>query len=461
MILADIAKVLRDSDVPVIINASLDILERTGVQVENDQLLEMLGDNGAIIDKYGKRARFPKPMTEQMLASSKRMPRESIRPSFSAFASVYQGLFLDPRDGEYKEWNRERILIYAALARALPNVESIYMLGYPVAGSDVSRQPLLEKWFCWKYGIDAGGAIWTTGLCPRIYEMWRIYADWRKRDIGSVFNGAVYLISPLRFAKEEAAQFVYFYNKGLRVNVGWMGALGATVPVTPDGALALQFAEAIFVNLLNRVCFHDQTLNFHCSLSVMDMRTGCFQFGRPEQVALNIAGAQIAQYLGAPYRGHEGLTGAKLPGYESAAQKVYSALFGAMAYGSGCIEAGLLSVDEVFSPIQMILDDEMTGTIKKVLADIPVSGETLAVGVVDGVSPGGTFLDHEHTYAHFKNSLWFPSLWTGESFGVWRRGGKKNEIDRALEKYESLASKEIAPEMPDDVEQELLKVIGY
>ena len=460
MILTDIAKVIRDEDIPMILNAAMEILERTGVQVENHELLRVFADNGALVDIKNQRVRFPQKMVENVIESSQKVPWDVIRPNVTAFAGVYQGYFLDPTDGQYKVWTQERLLQYANLAQTLPNINSISILGYPAASLNDARQPLLEKWFCWKYGIGGGSAIWTTELCPLIHEMWEIYADWQKKDIRLLFNGTVYLISPLRFAKEEAAQFVYFYKKGIRVHVGCLGTLGVTAPVTMDGALALSFAEGLFINLLNRICFNDNVLRFGCSISVMDMRTGHFQYGRPEQAALNIAGAQVAKAIDAAFDGHMGLSDAKAPGYESAGQKVYSALAGAMAYGRGIIEAGLLSVDEVFSPIQMILDDEMTGAVQKMLADIPVSPESLAVGVVDEVSPGGTFIDHEHTLINFKNSLWFPSLWSRESYSAWKNGGaEKNEINRAAEKYEALNAQKIAPIMPEDVEQKLLKVI--
>ena len=89
MILADIAKVIRDEDIPLIINASLDILEQTGVQVENDELLGIFSDNGAIIDHNIQRARFPKKMVEQALESSEKKCWHPLRPSVTASVGIY------------------------------------------------------------------------------------------------------------------------------------------------------------------------------------------------------------------------------------------------------------------------------------------------------------------------------------------------------------------------------------
>ena len=459
MILSGIAKVLSDDGVDKVIDAAVTILEKTGVQVENNKLLDILSSNGAVVDKNAQRARFPRKITEEFLNSSEKTYRSEIRPSITAHVGIYHGYYLDPIDEKHKPWTQENLLQYVSVASQLPHIDSVSLLGYPAAQMGDTRQPLFEKLFSWKYGIHGGQSIWVTGLCPAIYDMWQIYANWQKKDIGSLFNGTVYIISPLRFGKEEAEHFVYFYEKGLRVYIGWMGTLGTTLPVTLDGALALNLAEGLFVNMFNRFCFGDKKLDLHTAIAVTDMRTCAFQYGRPEQVILNTAGAQIAERLGASYNGHTGLSDAKLPGYESAGQKVYSALSGAMAYGSGDIAAGLLSVDEVYSPVQMILDDEMTGTIKETLKDIPVSKETLAIDEIDEVSPGGMYMNHEHTSEYLRDALWFPGLWSKESYGVWREEGEINAACRALEKFRALKENIIESVMPENVERELFSII--
>ena len=460
MIIPGIAKVMNDNDVDAVIDAAISILEKTGVQVENSFLLDILSSNGAVVDKNNQRARFPRKVTENMLETSEKFSKPAdIHPSITSHVGIYHGYYLDPLDDQNKPWTQERLLQYVSIANQLPHIDSVSLLGYPAVQTGDIRQPLFEKWFSWKYGIHGGQSIWVTDLCPAIHEIWQIYADWQKKDIKTLFNGTVYIISPLRFGKEEAEHFVYFYEKGLRVYIGWMGTLGTTLPVTLDGALALNLAEGLFVNMFNRFCYGVKKLELHTAIAVTDMRTCVFQYGRPEQTLLNTAGAQIAERLGASYNGHTGLSDAKEPGYESAGQKVYSALSGALTYGSGDIAAGLLSVDEVYSPVQMILDDEMTGAIKQTLKNISVSRETLAIEEIDEVGPGGMFMNHEHTAEHFRDVLWLPQLWSRESFGIWREEGNKNAINRALEKYRALLENIVEPVMPEKVERELLKVI--
>lgn len=453
------AKALRDEDLPRILDGALSILADTGVSVEHPQILARLAEHGATIDGAAMRARIPRRAMETMLEEAKGIDYTNMPVTLKVFAGVYQGWYLDP-DGEFLPWTHERVLDYAKLAQSLPHVENMFMLGYPVAGVAGKLRPLHEKVHCWRYGIDGGKSIWETELCGPIHEMWRIYADARGEPAAKLFNGTVYLISPLRLAREEAAQFWYFQERGLRVTVGQLGSLGATTPVTLAGALALHLAEGLFINFLNRVFFGDRELRLYNSVSAVDMSTGIFQYGRPEQVLLNAAGAQMAAHLGAHFEGHGGLSDAKTPGYQSAAQKAVSALGGALAYGSGILEAGLLGVDEINSPIQMILDDELAGAIKKTFAPIPVDTESLALGVIDAVGPGGAFLECDHTFEHFREALWFPDLWSKESYALWKNGGGRTEIDLAREKYRAImATAELTERLPGDALRALEGVV--
>jgi trimethylamine--corrinoid protein Co-methyltransferase len=453
--------VLDDRETGHVIEAALAILERTGVRVENAAILERLAERGAAVDPASRTARFPIGVMSDFLAASRRHEQPESPVEFSGCAEIYEGRYLDPEDGAYRPWTEQTLLDYARLARALPSVGEASMLGLPLDGWPRALQPLTEKLFAWKWGIRGGSAIWDTALCPRIHRMWCARADHLGRDVREVFEGTVYLISPLRFAAEEAAQYAWFAARGLEVGVGCLGSLGGTSPVTPAGALALQTAEGLFLNFLRRAYHGHLDLRLGTSLSVVDMRTGCFQYGRPEQTLLNVAGAAIARRLGAHYGGHGGLSDAKEPGFEAAAQKIASAVFLAQATGRGNIACGLLAVDEVFSPEQLVLDAEALSWLQRLAEGIVVDPDALAVEAVAEAGSGGTFLDTDHTARHFARSLWSPELFSRESFARWSAGGRRREREHARDRARDLlaAAPPVEPQIPARLEDELRRII--
>lgn len=194
----------------------------------------------------------------------------------------------------------------------------------------------------------------------------------------------------------------------------------------------------------------------------MDMSTCAQQYGRPEKSISNLACTQIARYIGAEFTGHCGLTDAKTPGFEAAAQKLISALFNVTACGAGYIAAGLLGVDEILSPVQMILEDEMLSALNYITRGLETDGDTLALGAVEETGPGGSFIAADHTAMNFREHVWMPVLWSKEMFNIWNKGGRKTDADKAAEKYMSIISddKPLERHISEATEKELMKIIG-
>ena len=455
-------KVLEEDEIKSILEAAFKILEKTGFVVENDEILEKLREYGGQVTLEEQKVRFSRTFIEDFMNGLQKKEWKAKPIKISAAVEIHNGYYLDPVDDCFKEWTKERFLDYVKVAKNLKNIDSVYMLGCPLKEVDPKLRPLYEKLYCWKYGVVGGEALWDTKLCPKIYEMWQVYASETGRDVKELYNGKVYLIPPLRFGKEEAKQFMYFHKKGLYTEVGTMGSLGGTVPVTLAGGLALQLAEGLFISILRSVFGGSMRFEVFNVLTALDMSTGASQFGRPERNILNVAGAQIARYVGADFFGHCGLSDAKVPGNEAAFQKVSSVIFNALACGKANLVAGLLGVDEVFSPVQMILEDEMIDALNWTFKGFEVNEQTLALEVIDEQGPGGSFLGTDHTLENFRQALWQPSLSSKEMYKLWKDRGMKTEVIKAKEKFLDIlqSGKELEPQISERAERELLKIIS-
>jgi trimethylamine:corrinoid methyltransferase-like protein len=165
-----------------------------------------------------------------------------------------------------------------------------------------------------------------------------------------------YMISPLRLARQECEQLLFFSERGLRMSIGHLPSQGKSAPITLAGSITLALAEQIFLFLLQRAFREDAVFAIGGDVMTMDMRKAASCYGRPEQQRINVAFADLARFYGCLCYGHTGLSDAKLPSFEAGVQKSVGALITALAVGRGTIEAGLLSTDEICSPIQMILD---------------------------------------------------------------------------------------------------------
>ncbi len=321
-------------------------------------------------------------------------------------------------------------------------------------------EPLYERYYAWKYGASDHGSIHLDELCPYVLELCEIAAQHTGRPLAEVFKGTVYLIPALKLGRHEAYQVQYFRQRGLRVHIGDMYAMGGSAPVTLAGAVALNVAEQLALRILDGALFGDRRLHLGCSISVMDMRTAIYPYGRPEMGLTNLMTAQMARFYGASFSGHAGLSDAKLPSVEAGAQKALTAIPTLMAGGSFWMDAGLLSTDEVCSPIQMVLDNEFLGALKQFTCDFDITDESIGFDTIREAGPGGGYIDKPHTARHFRKEHWRPSIWTRHMLTPWLDGDRRIDADRARDKVLEVAAQPSEPShMSEALERDLRALI--
>ncbi len=425
-------EVLSIAEVELIHQSALRILEEMGMEIQNQRLLADLAEFGLRVDYDLERVRFPRASVEKYLAEAPKYDWDTHRPTVSASAGLYHGLFHDPRTGALLPWTEERLVYYFALARRLEHIGTVSMLGcrLPVPAP---LEPLYERYYCWKHGAREGSSIYLDETCPYLYELYQIRADAQNLPIDQVFEGTVYLVPAMKLGRHEAYQLQYFRERGLRVGIGDMYPMGGAAPVTLAGAVTLNWAERLALQIVNFAWFGAREFHLGVSISPMDLRTMIYPFGRPEMAFANIVSAQIARHFGASFSGHAGLTDAKLPSVESGAQKAMSAAVTLLAGGSTWIDAGLLAMDEVYSPIQMVLDNELLSALKHFTTGFEVSDASIGLETIFEAGPGGGYLDKLHTVQFMRKERWQPKIWSRTMLGPWLAGGSKLDVDLARE----------------------------
>jgi trimethylamine---corrinoid protein Co-methyltransferase len=451
-------------DVGAIHEGALTILERMGMEIQNRELLLALGEHGAQVNLEAERVTFPRALVERFIEDAPKHDWEHAQSRVLGSAGVYEGLYHDPISGELIPWTEQRLALYVALAGKLQWVAGASMLGSRLAAPG-PLEPLYERLHCWKYGAADSGTILTDEICPHLLELYEVAAAERGLPLSEVFHGTVYLIPALKLGRHEAYQVAYFRERGLSVRIGHsMPTLGATAPVTLAGGVTLNLAEHLALSMLNWMWFGRRQLHLGCSLAPMDMRTAIRPFGRPEMAIANLMTAQLARTYGVSFSGHAGLSDAKLPSVEAGAQKALSAVTTLLAGGNLWMDVGLLSTDEVCSPIQMVLDNELLGALGRFTREIRVDEETIGLETILRVGPGGHYLDRMHTARHFREEVWSPGIWSRQMLRSWLAGDRLLDADEArevvLQVQSEVAREPLGRHITEASENEILRVIA-
>jgi len=453
-------EVMTHSEMEMIHQGVMRILGEMGMEIQNQKLLAVCAEYGCSVDFDRQRVRFPVAIVEQFLERVDKVNWDKVRPEISATAGVYHSFYHEPNTQRLLPWNEEFLINYFKLARSLPNVGSADMLGcrLPVPSP---LEPLYERYYCWKYGAQAGGSIYIDGICPYLLDIYQAYADSLRQPLPDTFHATVYLIPAMKLGIHEAYQVQYFWERDLRVGIGDMFAMGATVPVTVAGAVTLNVAERIALGILNAALYGQYQFHLGVSIAPMDMRTMIYPFGRPESIIANLMTAQLSRYYQVSYSGHAGLTSAKLPSVEAGCQKASSAIATLMVGGNLWMDAGLLAMDEVVSPIQMVLDNEYLGFLKRFCKEYAIDQDSLAIETILAVGPGGTYIDKSHTARFFRNEIWEPSIWSRGMLNAWKDSGMQLDIDKARAIVIDNQSKtDPYPGIDNTLEKEILAIIG-
>lgn len=455
-----LANFLNKSEEDLIHLTMLKILDEVGVIVEDDEIIDRLGEFGARVDRNLGKVSFSPQFVEQFIAESEKFDWKSIRPGVSGHAGVYFGYYLDPETDDFKPWTVRDLLRYMKVAYYLPNTSGSISYAFPIdAVPDEALVPFFH-YLSLKFVGRSAASLNNIRWCPIVLEMCGEFSGETGVPIGQVFCGHVHLISPLRFGHEEAKIFKFFAKFGIKVGVGNMSSAGGTAPVTLAGAISIHLAQAMFINILNRAYFGDKKLYIGCSISPLDMSTGMYPYGRPEKEICNVITAQMARRYGAYYGGHTGHSDAKRPSVESGFQKALNSIPTLMVCGRASINCGLLSVDEVFSPIQMVIDDEIVSALNRFINGFEINEETLAFDAIKRVGAGGCFIDDEHTARFHRSEIWQPRIFTRDMLRPWREKGAKIDIEVAKEIWGDIMRREpLPPRISQSLEKKLLEIV--
>jgi trimethylamine--corrinoid protein Co-methyltransferase len=475
-------KALDGDEIKKIHSAMVSILSRTGLAVEHAQIREAYASYGARVDHQAGRVWFPEAVITRFLDETEptdtasTTPTDRVHPkgttgvdecyrplcpgqgpSLSTRSGVSFDLYLEPGTNQVMPFTEATLGGYIKLARVLDNGILVRLETLPV-GEGRPTQPLEARIFAWKHGALESGGVQMTELCPYLLEMYEIKADALGVSTSEVFCGSVYIISPLRIPSDVGDQIMYFHERGLRVRIGNMFTMGGTGPVTLAGCLALNLAERVAIGILDRVLFGARQWVIFGEVAPLDMRTLTMPHGRPEVLLFNLATIQLAQHYGVPAHTYGGYTDARLPSVEAGMQKVFTALPCILAGGCN-LDAGKLG-GSLCSPIQMILDSELISALWRTLQGFDVTDETLALGVMDEVGPGGSFLATEHTVRHMRSELWHPNIWVSDAYQAHVGQDMKSDAERALEVWHSLMSEsDPEPGISEETERRLQRVV--
>lgn len=269
---------------------------------------------------------------------------------------------------------------------------------------------------------------------------------------------AIYVVSPLTLGG-DSFEIARAGRKQLEsVWVSDMMSVGATGPIRMADALALAAAEVIGGAIVAREVT-GLRVEWSIRICPFDLRAMALSLGSPEELILQWAFEEVnAFYHGRPAGPPNGSlhSQAKVPDAQSSAERMTimltAALFGTRVFVGG----GRLSLDEVFSPEQLVIDCEMRDHVQALIAGIDgdcdpgAAVAEVAAGLKDG------FLGLDSTVRSYRSVYWRPHLFERRTLGEWLAAGSPDFRRSAREMVRELGRRhdyELEPDLRGELDR--------
>ena len=459
--------VLSEDQCQQINSSALEVLERTGVEVLSEKARHLFSKNGCWVED--KRVRFPAGLVEWAIHTAPSRvvlaDREGKRKLFLEGSNSYYGpctgntFYIDPITGERRTVLKNDKAVAARLCDALPNIDFVMDFGSP---SDV--EPKMAD----VYSFEALLLNTTKPIVHWGYNVtqYKTMVDMCVEVAGSLEklqrNPFIALCSDSGkswgiHSEEGMAKVMWAAEKGLPQIYAPFVVSKTSSPATLAGILVQALSES-FVGLVAAQLVRKGTPFILGGIqAIMDRKSGILSYGSAEFQLLQAAMGKLGQYLKIPILGTAGCTDSKTMdpqlAIEAALSLVTAGLMGAnLVRGVGAIENG-----ETGSLYQLVLCDEVISYTKRIMRGIEVNDDTLAVGVINHVGPGGHFLGEEHTLEYFKKEFWFPTLMDRTRYDEWKANGALSMGSRVKTKTQRLLKehqpKALSPEVVKKISQ--------
>jgi trimethylamine--corrinoid protein Co-methyltransferase len=459
--------ILSDEEIHDIHAATLEVLERTGVIIREENALKLLEQAGAVVDHNTKLVKIPEHLIEEAVAKAPksfiwhaRNPKNNIKVGGepTKFGPASGGVnIIDLETGECRSPTEKDTEQQVRLIDALDNIS----INYPPASiSDVSADA--SDVYC--LAITAKNTskciLGETYDKKTAHDSIRIAAalvggeeELRKRP---TIAGYVDPISPLVFEKGMTEALIEYASYGQIIFMTAMTLAGGTGPATLAGLLVQQNAEILSGLLIAHLVNPHAPVVYGNVSCPMDMRTGDSATGAPEVGLLGAGFVQLAKHYGLPCSAGAQCT-ARVPDAQASYEKMMSVMMAVMA-GADFVDlfAGTIESFRTSSYEQLVIDNELAGMALRCAEGIEVNAETLATEVIDRVGPGGNYLADKHTSKSFRQEHYFSNLGDKRTRADWEKSGGKDireqARDRAREILKNHEPEPIDPAIWQEVE---------
>lgn len=415
-------------------NASLEVLERTGVKIFEDTALKILAEGGAYVDFENKIARIPAHMVKVAIQSAP--SRISIanpsgkRTIFLERNRVYYGTGTDlpsHMDPYTKEIRPTRLKDIENIAKVVEKADNFAYVSNQGLAEDVPQHLhdmvtlKVMRDYCSKPNLvtatDRDNLMALIDMCA---EMAGGYEELKRNPTIMLYNEPV---SPLMNSEEAIQKLMLCAEYGIPTTYAAGGVSGGTSPVTLSGSIISSNAECLAGLVLHQLVSKGAPFIYGYVFGAMDMMTTMNVYGGPELGMVHAIMADLAKYYDLPVYGTSGCTDALEIDAQAGTEAMYSIMCAALSGQNLVHDNAYTGVGAIGNLSMILLVNEQINFVKRFTQGINYDEESFAIDLIDKVSYGGAYVSQKHTAKNFRKEVYYPEFFNRKQYLAWKSEG--------------------------------------
>lgn len=445
--------------------ATLEILERTGVDVHDEKARDVLAAGGAEVG--GIRVRVPEFMVTEALAKAPRritLYDRHQQPAIRAWGhrSYFGGgsdclNVLDHRTGERRGPVMQDVIDAATVMDALPEIDFVMSMFLP---KDVDQRIYDRYQMAAMLNHTTKPIVFVTPDfegCVAAVEMCEAVAGgpaaFRRHPFATCYVNVTFGLVANREALQKC---MYLAEKGLPQLWIPLNAGGVNSPVTTAGCMASMNAGILLGVVLA------QLVRPGAPVAVPGWNGGPYNLKTMvgNYVLADEQGVptSMGKFYDLPVFGLGGSTDAKVLDQQTGMEVTVS-LMTALLHGANIVhDVGFMDSGLQGSLQLLVIANETLGFLRAMTRGVVVDDDTLALDVIDELGPTGSFLQHSHTIRHYKEPF-YSSLFEKGPHSQWARKGAKTAEQKAAERVDDILAGHKVEPLPEPILEALQAIV--
>ena len=455
------ARALDESGRLLVHEATLSVLEKTGVEVRHERALALLRGAGALVE--GARVRIPRQLVDDALHTAPHRVELVSRSRNTASlvleaGAVYYGTgsdclhILGPGPHDRRSVSLEDVEEMAALQERLPGIDFVMSMAHPHE-LDSRVAPVAQ------FAAMLRGTSKPIIMVPELADDLGIFHEMAEA-CGSRNSWCVYAMptSPLVHGEHSAGRLLRCADLGIPMVYASAILPGATAPASRAGSIVLTNAEMLSGLLIAQLASPGAPFVYGVTQGSMNPRTAHVVYCSPESMAEQQATADMAFHYDLPSFGYGGCTDSLMLDEQWALEAGMTLLTAASAGVTLLHDIGYAASGTGSAYEAVVAMNEVVAWVKAYLEGIALDSLGTALDEIDAVGPGGSYLSRKHTRTHLRDYV-VPDLISQDQYETWKSSGATSLLDRTAEKTAGLRASDRGYRLPEDAAAALERLL--